>query len=124
VPRDYYAGRLGGADLEERLFRNVDEGQFRAICQNALKGLARKKLNLEMLIERCVVPETIARFLREAAEFVPLTLEEISSLPHAFEPARTPAVLRRYEKDPTRLQEPVRDPARLDWHEVTKVAHY
>jgi hypothetical protein len=22
------------------------------------------------------------------------------------------------------LQEPVRDPARLDWHEVTKVAHY
>jgi hypothetical protein len=23
-----------------------------------------------------------------------------------------------------RLQEPIRDPARLDWHEVTKVAHY
>ncbi len=23
-----------------------------------------------------------------------------------------------------RLQDPVRDPARLDWHEVTKVAHY
>jgi hypothetical protein len=22
------------------------------------------------------------------------------------------------------LQEPIRDPARLDWHEVTKVAHY
>jgi hypothetical protein len=22
------------------------------------------------------------------------------------------------------LQEPVRDPARLDWNEVTKVAHY
>jgi hypothetical protein len=25
---------------------------------------------------------------------------------------------------PPRLQEPVRDPARLDWHEVVKVAHY
>lgn len=23
-----------------------------------------------------------------------------------------------------KLQEPVKDPARLDWHEVTKVAHY
>src|SRR5262245_28474424 len=105
VLRDYYAGRLGDADLEERLLRDVDEGQFRAICQNALEGLASKKLNLEMLIERRaraqerrVVPETIARFLREAAEFVPLTLKPVASLPHAFEPARTPSILRRYEK--------------------------
>ena len=107
VLRDYYAGRLGDADLEERMLRDVDEGQFRAICQNALEGLASKKLNLEMLIERRaraqerrVVPETIARFLREAAEFVPLTLKLIPSIPHTFEPARTPSVLRRYEKEP------------------------
>src|SRR5712691_10102771 len=106
VLRDYYAGRLGDADLEERLLRNVDEGQFRAICQNALEGLASKKLNLEMLIERRalaqerrVVPETIARFLRDASEYVPFTLKTIPNLPHTFEPARTPAVLRRYEKD-------------------------
>src|SRR5437016_8439858 len=101
VLRDYYAGRLGDADLEDRLLRNVDEGQFRAICQNALEGLASKKLNLEMLIERRaqaqerrVVPETIARFLREAAEFVPFTLKDVPNLPHTFEPARTPSVLR------------------------------
>ena len=107
VLRDYYAGKLGDADLEERMLRDVDEKQFRAICQNALEGLASKKLNLAMLIERRaraqerrVVPETIARFLREAAEFVPLTLRIIPSVPHAFEPARTPSILRRYEKDP------------------------
>jgi superfamily II DNA or RNA helicase len=107
VLRDYYAGKLGDADLEERMLRDVDEEQFRAICQNALEGLASKKLNLEMLIERRaraqerrVVPETIARFIREAAEFVPLTLKTIPSVPHAFEPARTPSILRRYEKDP------------------------
>lgn len=107
VLRDYYAGRLGDADLEERLLRDVDEKQFRAICQNALEGLASKKLNLEMLIERRaraqerrVVPETIARFVREAAEFVPWTLKLVPSVPHAFEPARTPSVLRRYEKEP------------------------
>jgi superfamily II DNA or RNA helicase len=106
VLRDYYAGRLGDADLEERLLRDVDEGQFRAICQNALEGLASKKLNLEMLIERRaraqerrVVPETIARFLREAAEFVPLVLKPVPSLPHAFDPARTPSALRHHEKD-------------------------
>lgn len=52
VLRDYYAGRLGEADLEDRLLKNVDEGQFRAICQNALEGLATKSLNLEMLVER------------------------------------------------------------------------
>ena len=106
VLRDYYAGRLGDEDLEERLLRDVDEGHFRNICQNALEGLASKKLNLEMLVERRararerrVVPETIARFLRDAAPLVPLRLDFIRGLPHTFEPARTPASLRRYERE-------------------------
>ena len=107
VLRDYYAGKLGDADLEERLLKNVDEHEFRRICQNALEGLASKKLNLAMLIERRaraqerrVVPETVARFLREAAEFVPWALKPVPGLAHAFDPARTPAVLRQYEKTP------------------------
>jgi SNF2 family DNA or RNA helicase len=107
ILRDYYAGKLGEVDLEERLLKNVDERQFRAICQNALEGLASKKLNLEMLVERRaraqerrVVPETIARFIREAAEYVPLKLKMVDALPHAFEPARTPPVLRHYEREP------------------------
>jgi hypothetical protein len=106
ILRDYYAGKLGDADLEDRLLSNVDEGRFRAICQNALEGLASKKLNLEMLIERRakaqerrVVPETIARFIREAAEYVPLKLKITDGAPHIFEPARTPSILRRYEQE-------------------------
>jgi len=106
VLRDYYAGKLGDADLEERLLKDVDEGRFRNICQNALEGLAAKKLNLEMLVERRararerrLVPETIARFIRDAAGFVPLELKLVESLPHTFEPARTPSVLRRYERE-------------------------
>ena len=106
VLRDYYAGKLGDADLEDRLLKDVDEGRFREICQSALEGLAAKKLNLEMLVqrrarakERRLVPESIARFIREAAEFVPLKLKLIESLPHTFEPARTPSVLRRYERE-------------------------
>ncbi|MDD5207324.1 MAG: helicase-related protein, partial [Desulfobacterales bacterium] len=107
ILRDYYSGKLGDVDLEERILRNVDEGQFRAICQNALEGLATKKLNLEMLVERRaraqerrVVPETIARFMREAAEYVPLPLKTVPGLPHTFEPGRTPPVLRRHEQAP------------------------
>jgi len=56
VLRDYYAGKLGDADLEERLLKNVDERKFRDICQNALEGLASKRLNMEMLVERRAFP--------------------------------------------------------------------
>ncbi|MBI2366245.1 MAG: DEAD/DEAH box helicase, partial [Deltaproteobacteria bacterium] len=107
VLRDFYAGRLGEADMEDRLLREVDEGRFRAICQNALEGLASKKLNLEMLIERRaraqerrLVPETIARFLSESAEAASLPLKAFPSLPHTFDPGRTPTPLKRYERQP------------------------
>jgi len=102
VLRDYYAGMLGDADLEDRLLKNVDEGRFRNICQNALEGLAAKRLNLEMLIERRaraqerrVVPETLTRFMHETAPYVSLNLKSIPTLSHSFEPSRTPPVLRR-----------------------------
>jgi len=107
VLRDYYAGLLGDADLEERLLQNVDEGQFRAICQSALEGLASRKLNLDMLVERRarakeqrVVPETVSRFIREAADYVPLAVRTHPHLPYTFEPGTTPATLRRYEQEP------------------------
>ncbi|MCY4342461.1 MAG: helicase-related protein [Gammaproteobacteria bacterium] len=104
VLRDYYAGRLGDADLEDRMLKGVDEGRFRAICQTALEGLAAKKLNLEMLVERRarareqrVVPENIARFMRECAADASLTLKPVPRLAHTFEPGRTPAALKRHE---------------------------
>ena len=75
VLRDYYAGRLGQEDLEDRLLRDVDEESFRSICQTALEGLASRKLNLDLLVERRakaqehrIVPETIARFLQDSAK--------------------------------------------------------
>ena len=107
VLRDYYAGKLGDADLEERLLRNVDEGHFRAICQTALEGLASKRLNLDMLIERRaraqerrVVPETIARFIKECAQNAALALKPVSNMAHTYEPGRTPSGLKKYEREP------------------------
>ena len=93
VLRDDHAGRLGNADLEERLMRDVDEEGFRASCQNAIEGLTSKTLNLQMLIERRaqerrVVPETTARFLREAAE---LDLETRRGVTPHLRPGAPPA---------------------------------
>ncbi len=108
VLRDYYAGKLGDADLEERLLKDVDEGHFRAICQTALEGLAAKRLNLDMLIERRaraqerrVVPETIARFMAECARNASLTLKPVSNLAHTFDPGRIPPGLKKYEREPS-----------------------
>ena len=108
VLRDYYAGKLGEADLEERLLRDVDEKHFRNICQTALEGLASKKLNLNMLVERRaraqekrVVPETIARFMTQSAEDASLSLKPVRGLIHSFEPGRTPNALKNFERDDT-----------------------
>ena len=107
VLRDYYAGGLGDADLEDRLLKDVDEGRFRAICQTALEGLASRKLNLDMLIERKaraqerrLVPETIARFMTECAEDAALGLRPVRNLAHAFDPSRVPTGLKKYEREP------------------------
>ena len=108
VLRDYYAGKLGVADLEERLLKDVDEDHFRAICQTALEGLSAKKLNLDMLVERRaqaqerrVVPETIARFVKECARNVALDLKSVKDMDHTFDPGRTPSGLKKYERVPS-----------------------
>ena len=108
VLRDYYAGKLGDADLEDRLLRDVDENHFREICQHALEGLASKKLNLEMLVERRaraqerrLVPETIARFLQESAKSAGFTLRPVNNRTHSFDSGPTPLSLKRHELSPS-----------------------
>ena len=107
VFREFYAGGLGEADLEERLLRDVDADRFRAICQTALEGLSVRHLNLEMLVERHaraqqrrVVPEHIARFMSESARDASLDLKPVRALAHTFDAGRTPEALRRHEREP------------------------
>ena len=106
VFRDYFAGRLEQNDLEDLLIRNIDESQFRNICQTALEGLATRKLNLELLVEqnaraqeRRVAPETIARFIRDSAQYAQLPLRLVRNLPHTFDVGRTPQTLRQHASD-------------------------
>ncbi len=107
ILRQYYAGELGEADLEDRLLRDVDEKHFRNICHNALEGLAVKKLDLEMLVERRaraqerrVVPETINRFILDAAKHAHLPVKRVAKLPHTFDPGRIPTTLSNYTRQP------------------------
>ncbi len=79
--RDFYAGKLSADDLEARLEVEVREEDFRRICQSALEGLAKKNLNLPMLVERRalaqerrIVPETVARFFELGAKEAGLPL--------------------------------------------------
>ena len=131
VLRDYYAGHLGDADLEDRLLRNVDEDQFRGDLPERPGGACTKKLNLEMLIERRakaqerrVIPETIARFLADAAEFSGLALKAVPSLPHTYDSGKIPSVLKNYERNPDwRLPSLLAKYPRLSTHRDTADAN-
>ena len=127
VLRDYYSGRLGEHDLEDRFLRNVNEERFRAICQNALEGLATRSLNLPSLVERRaksqerrVVPETVARFMMDTSTLAGLALKSISTLPHTFDPGLTPPELKRHEQDTDwRLGSLLRRYSRFSTHRKT-----
>ena len=101
--RDYYAGKLGVEDMEERVLEPATEQRFREICQNALEGLATKNLNIQMLVERRaraqerrLVPENVARFLSEAALVASMTLKPVPTDRFSFDPGPTPSELRQY----------------------------
>jgi SNF2 family DNA or RNA helicase len=71
--REFYAGDCGEEDVYARLEVIVNKDDFEHICNSALEGLAKRTLNLPMLVEqralaqeRRIVPETIFRFFREA----------------------------------------------------------
>ena len=127
VFRDYYAGNLGVADLDDRLLRDFDESRFREICQTALEGLATRNLNLEMLVERRaraqehrVVPETIARFISASRKRADLALRPVRNLPHTFDAGRTPPALRNYNPQ---IRELAANYGRLSTDRDTAQAH-
>jgi len=89
--RDFYAGKLSADDIEARLEVEVREEDFRNICKSALEGLAKKNLNLPMLVERRalaqerrIVPETVARFFDTSAKEVGLPLTPLKGVERAF----------------------------------------
>jgi SNF2 family DNA or RNA helicase len=98
--RDFYAGRKGEEDVHAQLEMAVNREDFERICHSALEGLARRSLNLPMLIEqralareRRIVPETIARFFREATEYLGIEVKAGNGEEQAFRIGRLPGFL-------------------------------
>ncbi len=106
VLRDYYSGKIGDNDLEERILKDVDEIRFRAICRTALEGLATKNLNLDMIAknqsrsqENRIVPENIARFMKECAKNASLKLRPVKGLAYTFDPGQIPPDIKKYDRE-------------------------
>jgi superfamily II DNA or RNA helicase len=98
--RDFYAGLLGEEDLHARLEVAVNKEDFERICRSALEGLAKRSLNLPLLVEqralakeRRIVPETIARFFKNAAEHIGIDLKAVKGQKQAFRVGRLPLFL-------------------------------
>lgn len=98
--RDFYAGKLSADDIEARLEVEVREEDFRKICKSALEGLAKKNLNLPMLVERRalaqerrIVPETVARFFDSSAKEVGLPLTPLKGVERAYTVGKIPTAL-------------------------------
>ncbi|MBM4286001.1 MAG: DUF3883 domain-containing protein [Deltaproteobacteria bacterium] len=106
--RDFYAGRLGEEDLHAQLEVKVNREDFEHICYSALEGLAKRSLNLPMLVEqralaqeRRIVPETIHRFFKDASEFQGLDIRPDRNRDMSFRVGRLPLYLYDLAQGPT-----------------------
>src|SRR5262249_54938958 len=105
--RDFYAGKLSADDIEARVEIEVREEDFRRICQSALEGLAKKNLNLPMLVERRalaqerrIVPETVSRFFEGGAKEIGLGITPLRGYERAFSVGKLPNVLYNQQRAP------------------------
>lgn len=98
--RDFYAGRRGEEDVHAQIEMVVSRDDFERICHSALEGLARRSLNLPMLLEqralareRRIVPETIARFFKNATRQLGIEIQEVRDHAQSFRVRRLPSSL-------------------------------
>ena len=75
--RELYAKHVEYPDIEARIVRDIDANRFRAITESALEGLAKRELNLSVLVgksaeakERRLVPEVIEGFFVQAGPVI------------------------------------------------------
>nr|MDO8099656.1 DUF3883 domain-containing protein [Candidatus Njordarchaeota archaeon] len=80
IMRDLYAKRTTLQDVLDRVVKDVDPEKFRKITESTLEGLAKKELNLSLIIgkkelakERRLVPEVVQQFFLQSAPLVGLT---------------------------------------------------
>jgi SNF2 family DNA or RNA helicase len=89
--RDMYANITSEDAIKNRIVEEVDIDRFRRITEHTLEGLAKKELNLSVILskseeakERRLVPEVIEDFFLKAAPLAGITLKETKQTPHIY----------------------------------------
>ena len=98
--RDMYAQRIKLPDIEARIVKEVDSERFRQITNSTLEGLAKKELNLSVIIgknaeakERRLVPEVIEEFFIQASPLAGIHPRPIKSGGHIYRIGKVPRTL-------------------------------
>jgi len=98
--REMYARRMDVSKIEDRIVHDVDAERFRKITHSTLESLAKRELNLSMLIgksaearERRLVPEVIEKFFKQAAPLTGVHPKETKKESHIYRIGRIPRTL-------------------------------
>ena len=100
--REMYANKIKLPDIEDRIVKEVDAERFRRITDSTLEGLAKKELNLNVIIgknaeakERRLVPEVIEDFFKKAAPLANIHPKPLRAKPYIYRIGRIPRTLLR-----------------------------
>ena len=96
--RDMYAHNQMTEELiKQRIVEQVDKSRFESITNSTLEGLAKKELNLSVIIgksaeakERRLVPEVIEEFFVQAAPLVGMSPKPVKPEGHTYKVGRIP----------------------------------
>src|SRR5207237_8584160 len=96
--RDMYAHNQMTEELiKQRIVEEIDSERFRSITDSTLEGLARRELNLSVIVgksaeakERRLVPEVIEDFFVKAAPAAGIQPKEIKDGSHVYKIGRVP----------------------------------
>ncbi len=89
--RDMYARNATEKVITDRIVKEVDIERFRSITKSTLEGLAKRELNLSVILskaaeakERKLVPEVIEDFFIQSADYVSISPKQISDNAHIY----------------------------------------
>ena len=98
--RDMYAHNQTEAAIKDRIVREVDPERFRSITDSTLEGLAKRELNLAVIVgksaeakERRLVPEVIEDFFVQASPVAGLQTKPIRKEAHIYRVGKVPRAL-------------------------------
>ena len=101
--RDMYARNLTEDVIKDRIVEQVDIERLKRITESTLEGLAKRELNLSVIVgkseeakERRLVPEVVEGFFIDAASLAGISPRELKNQEHVYQVGRLPRILLPY----------------------------